>query len=126
MYYTIPAAAPIAIYSTYSNVSAGAGLYGFETWIYILWVSGTGIVVNVWIGAWSGTKFTWYGDGSSVPAVMAGGSSNGKNYSSIAITGNNVFAAFSIEGQTGSIATFQGAELDQYWSETSPVQIGKA
>ncbi|MCJ1429008.1 hypothetical protein MMC29_006921 [Sticta canariensis] len=114
VYNPIPSGSPIAAASSYSNLSTG-----FETWIEVLSLSTTGIVVDTW----SGKSNDWLThDGH--PSAMANSTENMKTYESVAVTAiGNAFAVVKQDGRPDAIEYWQVANDLVDWTLTGNVDL---
>jgi hypothetical protein len=88
-YQSISAAAPIAVASSYTNVTSG-----LETWIQLLAASSTGVAVNCWTGLSNGWKQM-----DAQPSVMSNQTKEGVSYSGVSVT--SLGMAFGIQTEVG-------------------------
>lgn len=102
---------PLAAASAYTNVTTG-----YESWIQLLQLSGTGIEVNTW----SGNIKDWL-EQDNHPSPMANSTINVKTYSSITVTAAG--RAFAVVESAGN-DTIQGWQLNDdliSWTSTGTV-----
>ncbi len=113
--YTAAPSTPIAVASSYSNVSTG-----FESWIEMLSLSNSGIEVD----SWSGNINDWLVH-ESHPSALANSTANPITYGSVAVTATGqAFGVVSNSGKNFTIQSWQVADDYKTWVSAGLVDIG--
>lgn len=116
MYNIAAPGTPLAVASSYSNVSTG-----FETWIQLLQLSDQGIEANTWSGAIN----DWL-EQYNHPSPMANSTVNIKTYGGVAVTAMG--SAFAIVNAAG-VDTIQSWQVNDdmlNWRSTGLVDVSNS
>lgn len=129
---SIPSAAPLAVYSTYSNHTnvppfiVQGNVQSYWTEIYFYWITKDGINITQWSnvaevdGQLTGDP-SWDESNTGIPAVAEAGT-NHKTYRFVASTGDYIFGSMILEGQSDSITVLNYDIGLQDWRESPAIR----